>query len=167
MFLYKYLRTELAVHSALFAIIEDALFYWTHRLLHTPFLYRHFHKLHHRFKQPIALAAEFAHPVEYVLSNSIPLFVGPMLLKCHVYTFWFYLCIRLTEALDAHSGYDLPFMPFRYFPFRPGAQVHDYHHSHNTGNFGAFFTFWDKLCGTDCSYKAFQEKKRLENNVKT
>ena len=28
-------------------IIEDAAFYWVHRLLHHPKLYRHCHKVHH------------------------------------------------------------------------------------------------------------------------
>ena len=67
--------------------------------------------------------------------------------------------------MDGHSGYDLWFMPFRYFPFRPGAQVHNYHHSHNIGNYGSFFCIWDKICGTDMSYKAYAAAKRLKKEL--
>ena len=94
--------------------------------------------------------------MEYLFANSLPLFLGPFLLRSHIKTFWIWLVIRLTEGVDGHSGYDFWFMPFRYFPFRPGANVHDYHHSHNMGNYGSFFTFWDKICGTDLSYADYQ-----------
>ena len=143
------------------------MFYWLHRLMHTPFFYRHVHKLHHTYHQPTALASEYAHPIEHLTSNFLPLIGGPLLLRCHVITFWVWLTLRLTESYEGHSGYDLWFMPYRYFPFRPGAQVHDYHHSHNKGNYGSFFTFWDKLCGTDESFNAYkwaQKQKQLHTN---
>ena len=43
--------------------INDTLFYWAHRLLHTPVLYRAIHKRHHRFTATVGIASEFAHPV--------------------------------------------------------------------------------------------------------
>lgn len=156
----QYDWTELLTHIPVYLILEDAAFYWFHRLLHTPFLYKHIHKVHHSYHQPIPLAAEYTHPIDYILTGSLPLFLGPFVMKSHVYTFWIWLLIRATEAMDGHSGYDLWFMPFRYFPFRPGSQVHDYHHSHNKGNYGSFFYFWDKLCGTDLSYIDYQDAKR-------
>ena len=67
--------------------------------------------------------------------------------------------------MEAHSGYDLWFMPFRYFPFRPSAHVQDYHHSHIKGfshHYGTVFTIWDKLCGTDLSYVAYNEAITLK-----
>lgn len=45
-----------------FFVINDALFYWAHRLLHHPKLYGRIHKQHHEFKQSIGIAAEYAHP---------------------------------------------------------------------------------------------------------
>ena len=147
----------MVIQIPIFMIIVDTQFYWTHRLLHTPYLYKTIHKIHHCYHYPIPLSYEYAHPIENFLTGALPLLTGPFLLKSHIYTFWVWLCIRIIESMDAHSGYDLWFMPFRYFPFRPGAQVHDYHHSHNKGNYGAFFTIWDKLCGTDLSYVAYNE----------
>ena len=99
-----------------------------------------------------------------LLSTSLPFpsqtsLHGPLLLKSHIMTFWIWLVIRLSEAVDGHCGYDFWFVPFRYFPFRPGANVHDYHHSHNVGNYGSFFIFWDRICGTDVSYQEYQKRE--------
>lgn len=48
--------------------VDDALFYWFHRGLHHPRVYRHIHKQHHTFKHTVGLATEYAHPVEGALN---------------------------------------------------------------------------------------------------
>lgn len=152
-------------HLPLFLLIEDFSFYWLHRALHTPFFYKHIHKLHHQYKHPNSWAVEYAHPLEYAFVNALGLFLGPLLLRPHIRTFWLWNVVRLLEGIDGHCGYDFWFSPFRYFPFRPGANVHDYHHSHNVGNYGSFFVFWDRICGTDMSfldYKTRQAKRNLQ-----
>uniref|UniRef100_A0A6A7G422 Delta(7)-sterol 5(6)-desaturase erg32-like isoform X1 n=2 Tax=Hirondellea gigas TaxID=1518452 RepID=A0A6A7G422_9CRUS len=47
-------------------VYQDYLTYWHHRIYHHPVLYRHFHKLHHRYKQPTAFSVTAIHPVEFV-----------------------------------------------------------------------------------------------------
>lgn len=42
-----------------------------HRLYHIPFLYRHFHKLHHTYKQPTAFSVTALHPFETVSMQMI------------------------------------------------------------------------------------------------
>lgn len=145
-----------------FMVIEDCGFYWVHRLFHTPYLYKRFHKQHHSFIHTHPLAAEYFHPVEY-FATGIPILAGPFLFRTHIYVFWIWLFIRIWEAIDGHCGYDLKFIPFRYFPFRPTALIHSYHHSHSVGNYGSFTVFWDWLCGTDISYKSYTiaQKKKI------
>src|SRR4051795_10360295 len=52
------------VHLLAFVLIEDTIFYWAHRALHVPWLFRRVHARHHRFRFVRAHAAEYAHPLE-------------------------------------------------------------------------------------------------------
>eukprot|EP01121_Diplochlamys_sp_Union-15-3_P014941 TRINITY_DN483_c0_g1_i1.p1 TRINITY_DN483_c0_g1~~TRINITY_DN483_c0_g1_i1.p1 ORF type:complete len:260 (-),score=17.56 TRINITY_DN483_c0_g1_i1:72-851(-) len=154
---------EILLHFAFFILVNDTLFYWSHRLLHTPLLYQRIHKRHHDYKVSIGIAAEYAHPIETLISNSIPTLLGTVIIGPHFVTLLLWLFFRLWETVDAHSGYDLPIAPLKWLPFTGGAERHDFHHSKNIGNFGAFFTFWDHVMGTDVT---FLEWKKKQNNGK-
>ena len=142
-----------------FMVIDDAWFYWAHRLLHTPWLYRHVHKRHHRFRFTHPLASEFAHPAEDLLSNTVATVLGPLLLGSHMALVWLYGYIKLSQTVEAHSGYVVPF-PFSVWSLRAalgGEQGrHEFHHSRNVGNFGGFFDWWDRAMGTDAAYEAWR-----------
>eukprot|EP00729_Bicosta_minor_P016615 gene16615-10490_t len=134
-------------------VTEDTLFYWTHRAMHHKLVYAKVHKMHHEFKVPCAMAAEYAHPLEYFLSNAVPYAAGPMITgvifgHVHVFATWIWGFLRVWEAVDGHSGYRVECSPFALFPFRPSAADHDWHHSKNAGNFASFFPWWDHFMGT-------------------
>lgn len=83
---------------AVCAMVEDTMFYWGHRLLHTKYLHKYVHKWHHRFNNAtstIAIASENALPPEFILGNLIPVIAGPMLLRGHIFLFWFWVAIRI------------------------------------------------------------------------
>ena len=122
----------------------DFSFYWQHRISHHRFFYSKFHKQHHMFKQSVAVAFEFAGTVEALFVNGLPLFVAFFFANLHVIQLSLFLAIRITETIDAHCGYDIPLVFWRYVS---GARAHDLHHSQNRGNFGMFH-FWDYVCGT-------------------
>lgn len=124
--------------------IEEALFYYSHRLLHTKWFYDKVHYWHHRYVEPVALMAISAHPVEHLLSNVLPLVVGPIVLQtpCRVTKLW--IAIATVNGILAHCGYHLG--------FKVKGGSHDLHHRFRTGNYGVIGLF-DYLHGTRLDLK--------------
>ena len=153
-----------SVISQIFACIwiDDTYFYWAHRLCHTvPYIYKNIHKQHHKFRKPVGISVEYAHPLEDIFVNTLGTVLGPLLLGAHYRTFIFYTLLKLWQSIEAHSNYSFPF-PFSFWSFIEGmdcADAHDFHHSHNVGNYGGMFMFWDWICGTDAAYNKFRAKK--------
>jgi len=151
-----------AIQIVLFMLVEDTAFYWSHRMLHHPAIYKYIHKRHHEFKATIGIASEYAHPLEGIFSNVLPFMTGPLLVgyfwDLHVVTFWFWLFIRVVETTEGHCGYAFPFSPFSCLPFQGGPERHYFHHSNNAGSYGSFFNYWDKIMGTDVPFVEYQKK---------
>ena len=159
----------LAVSITLFMLVEDMTFYWTHRLLHWRVIYPYIHKIHHTHSTTVGIAAEFAHPLEFVLGNMLPVALGPHLLgpNVHLLTVIAWYVIRISETLDGHCGYEFSWSPFRLIPFSGSAEYHDFHHAANVGNFGSFFLIWDSVFGTNKAfYEALKEREaqKLKND---
>jgi len=141
----------------LLSIVNETLFYWSHRLLHTRWLYGPVHKKHHTFKVPIGIAAAFATPPEEMLSTFLSTIFPTIPLGVHLYTLLLWLAFRVWETIDAHSGYLLPFSPFTILT--NNAAHHDFHHSHNVGAYGTFVHFWDYVMATDSDFKRWWNKE--------
>ncbi|KAJ5239688.1 hypothetical protein N7468_004307 [Penicillium chermesinum] len=120
-------------------LLRETLFYYSHRLLHVPSLYRRIHKKHHKFTAPIALAAQYAHPVEQIFANALPISLPPQLLRSHVLTFWVFLAWELFNTATVHSGYDF---------FHNKAKDHDLHHEKFNLNYGSIGLL-DSIHGTN------------------
>lgn len=88
--------------------------------MHMKWLYKYFHKKHHEWTSPIAVVALYAHPVEHIISNMIPPFLGIYFMRTHVSVAWTWTFLAICYTLNEHSGYHLPFLP--------SAEYHDYHH---------------------------------------
>merc|ERR1712086_926156 len=102
----------------------DAWFYGTHRLLHTPRMYRAIHCVHHQWYKPTSMAAFYAHPAEFMVGNLCGVIVGPLIaslvykpcINGTLFVVWVLCCF--TGTMFAHSG--SPAL---------GASAHDRHHS--------------------------------------
>ncbi|XP_060524449.1 lathosterol oxidase-like [Cylas formicarius] len=126
-------------------IYHDYTTYWLHRIYHWPFLYKHFHKLHHKYKQPTAFSVTAIHPVESMhiqMTMAIPLFVVP------VHWLPFYTCVFYAyyHGIIDHSGVN--FKAFWWQPWQPDAIFHDNHHQYFHVNFAFNISLWDKIHGT-------------------
>lgn len=142
-------------------LVEEVFFYWSHRLLHHRRFYKHCHKLHHEFKAPIGLAAEYSHPFEYVVSNFIPGILGPELIKSHPYSAWAWLIFGVSMTVFHHSGFIFPF-----YPFKEWTLMHDYHHYSFYSNLGVVGIL-DKLMGTNGGEDYKQWKTEVLRRIAT
>lgn len=170
----------MAAQVVLFFFMEDIWHYFTHQAMHYGPLYKHIHKIHHKYSAPFGLAAEYAHPIEVLLLGIGS--VGSPLLYCalsgnlHIATVYIFITLRLFQAVDAHSGYGACFPLFRtyalclrfssdfpwslqhWFPLWAGAEHHDYHHMAFMDNFSSSFRYLDFIFGTDERYKSHKAK---------
>ncbi len=147
---------------AFFIVLDDFLYYWMHRTLHTPWLYKHVHSVHHRITIPFALTGNYMHAVEFVATSTLVL-IGPSLVGAHVVTLWAWIIFRQFEAADGHCGYDVPWNPGLLVPFYKGAAYHDFHHRRFFGNYAGFFAYLDKLFGGTYS-KGYEEYRRAHQH---
>ncbi|XP_065349651.1 fatty acid hydroxylase domain-containing protein 2-like [Cloeon dipterum] len=137
---------ELAFHD----FVYEVTFYLSHKLLHTKWLYKRVHKTHHEWAPPIAVAAAYAHPFEYVVSNTTPISAGPIIIGSHPLSIWTWVAYLTLQTLTVHSNYHLPGFQNPLF--------HDFHHVKFNQNYGSV-GFMDRLFGTDELFQKNKSKK--------
>jgi len=117
------------LHLIGYILIEEVMFYYTHRLFHEyPALYKRYHKIHHEFTAPISITARYAHMLEDLLSNLLPVVSGPILMGSHPMQLLVWVLLGITATLQSHSGIHLP--------FSSSPEAHDYHHLKFNVNYG-------------------------------
>ena len=147
-------------------ICNTWLFYIAHRALHNKYLYGKIHKQHHEYNGTISFAAEYAHPIEGILANSIPTLIGGIIVGAHPLQFALWLAWRLQETYESHSGYAFygTFLHKIGLTNADSALFHDFHHSKNIGNYSGIQC--DALFGTDNGwnewYKNWVKQKNEE-----
>lgn len=132
-------------------LAHDAYFYWTHRAMHHPRLYKATHHTHHASKQPTAFASFAFHPWEALIASwFIPAlaFVVPM----HLGVFIAFVLLATVWAVTNHAGWE--FLPRHFLDGPVGrwlitARHHNLHHTKFRRNYGLYFRLWDRAMGTD------------------
>ena len=135
---------------ALVILVQDAYFYFAHRLLHTRKLIR-YHGVHHRSKVPTPFVMYAFHPVEALVHFvRLPL----MMLLFPVCP----LVLIFTEGLVSnvinvysHLNHEPRFLRHlrRLHGWTSATSVyHDLHHERVRGNYGFYLKVWDRMFGT-------------------
>lgn len=97
--------------------------------------HQHVHKKHHEFKSPTALAAVYAHPLEVLFANVLPLWVGPcVVMDSHLATWYLWIVVAVIGTQYNHAGYRL--LPL-WLDHNP--DFHDRHHVEFEGNYGLLY----------------------------
>lgn len=121
----------------------DAAAYYYHMLGHRPFMYKHFHKVHHRYSAPEYFTLSAVHPVEWlvqVLYTFAPAFLFPI----HAGAYLGILAIAYVYGFWDHSGIKLKFN----LPFHGSNSFHDDHHKYFHVNFGFLTPLFDMIHDT-------------------
>lgn len=129
----------------------DTWFYWSHRLLHTDWLFHHAHFLHHRILNPSVFAAYSHHPIETLFGNSF-FFLLVLLVPLHPLALAGIGGVISVAAHLLHSGFEIaPSGALQHPVLRwiGTATHHNLHHSEGTANFGSLLNVWDTVAGTN------------------
>jgi sterol desaturase/sphingolipid hydroxylase (fatty acid hydroxylase superfamily) len=145
------LGTDLAVLAAI-VIAHDAYFYWAHRLMHHPKLFKTFHRPHHRSITPTPWAAySFAIPEAVVMFMFVP--IWQFFVPTPGWVMFVWLNFQIIRNAMGHAGFE--FFP-RWWLATPLTSWinttvhHDLHHAGSFNhNYGLYFTWWDKMMGTE------------------
>lgn len=132
-------------------IIHDTYFYWVHRAMHHPKLFKHMHRTHHRSRNPTPFTAyAFDAPEAVVMAAFLPIMV--LFLPLHHVSIGLVLAIMILRNAIGHCGFEVfPRKTLRspWLSWNTTVTHHDMHHRYNRSNYGFYFSWWDKLMGTE------------------
>jgi sterol desaturase/sphingolipid hydroxylase (fatty acid hydroxylase superfamily)/uncharacterized protein (DUF2147 family) len=136
---------------ALMIVAHDAYFYWTHRAIHNPRLFRAFHRRHHKSNNPSPFTAYSFDLGEAAINGAfVPLWM--IVVPTQWWVVGVFMLHQIVRNTLGHSGYEL--FPARrdgrpLFDFLTTTTHHDLHHSSAGANYGLYFTWWDRIMGTE------------------
>lgn len=142
---------EMAGAVVLLLVFNDMWFYACHRALHTRWLFKHVHAVHHRSIDTNPFTAYSFHAIEALVLGIwlIPLCVWVPLPAA---VLGVTAVIGLLNNLGSHLGYE--FFP-AWLLRVPGLRwantttFHGLHHARSHGNYGLFTRVWDRLGNTE------------------
>lgn len=141
--------------------IHETYYYWIHRWMHIPSIFRIVHRVHHDSHITSPWTAFSFHPLEGLL-QAIILPVICMVIPMHLHVLILMLTIMTLSSVVNHLGVEIyPSWMHRYALGRLliGATHHSLHHKQYKYNFGLYFTFWDRWGKTESPvyHRTFQD----------
>jgi ring-1,2-phenylacetyl-CoA epoxidase subunit PaaE len=149
-------------------LISDTWFYWCHRGMHHPKIYRYVHALHHKSLDVNPYTSTSFHVVEAVM---LTIWILPLclIMSISMTALGIVQVLGTFNNLKSHLGYELFPKFFSIPPFNMliTATNHSLHHTQYNGNYGLFFRFWDIVCGTELNTtnSTFEEIHQRKNET--
>lgn len=134
----------------IYIILQETYYYWVHRWMHIPAIFKIVHKVHHDSRIASPFTAFSFHPWETLL-QAVFLPVLFLIIPIHYFVIIILLVIMSISSVINHLDIDV-------YPQNPknllkkniiGAAHHSLHHKYFNCNFGLYFTFWDKIKRTE------------------
>ena len=141
----------LAISYVSVLILQDAYFYFTHRLFHHPLFFKWLHEGHHRSKETTPWTSFAFDPLEAVF-QALFLIVIAYLIPIHFITLIAILITMTVWAVVNHLKLDLfpPNFPHHWLgKWFIGPAHHSIHHHRFSKHYGLYLTIWDKLLSTN------------------
>ena len=131
-------------------ILHDTYFYWMHRAMHHPKLFKLFHLVHHRSTNPSPWAAYAFHPLEAIFEIGI-FVIFLFTIPIHTLHFVIFFLMSIIYNVYGHLGWEI--YPKGFNKHWLGKWIntsvnHNQHHQYFKGNYGLYFLFWDRIMGT-------------------
>lgn len=152
----------LIVSFLIVLFIDDMFFYWSHRAMHHPKLYKFFHRVHHESTDPSPLTAFAFHPSEAVIEQMMH-FVLPFLLPLNFGVMIAWQIFSMLNNVLGHLGYEIypkGWVKLPLLKFKTASTHHNMHHQLFNGNYALYFTWWDKWMGTE-----FKDYENRHNQI--
>ena len=152
--------------AAVYLLLQDAHYYWMHRLMHWRPLFRWMHAGHHRHPEPSPFAGFAFDPAEAALTGwLLPALTFVIPIEIHLAVALLML-ITVTGVMN-HAGWEV--WPRRVVEGPVGrtlitASHHAQHHGRYGCNYGLHFQLWDRLMGTNAeggAHPAWKERSRV------
>jgi len=130
--------------------MHDAYFYFAHRIMHHPTLFKHVHLVHHYSTNPSPWAAYAFHPLEAIVEQGIVV-IFYFTIPIHITHLAIFFLFSIMYNVYGHLGYEL--YPRGFNKTMIGKWIntstnHNQHHQYFKGNYGLYTLIWDRVFGT-------------------
>jgi ring-1,2-phenylacetyl-CoA epoxidase subunit PaaE len=142
-------------------VVEDTYFYWMHKTVHSPKLYKLIHRVHHESIDTTPFTSYSFHPIEAAL-EIVPMGLIMVMAYFFPVPFWgllFWQLLSIALNVLGHSGYELfpsYWNNYWFLKWKLPATHHNMHHERFNGNYGLYFIWWDRIMGTE--FPDYEEK---------
>lgn len=135
----------------IYMFIHDTYFFWTHKIIHHPKLFRTFHQIHHNSRSPTPWAS-FSFSLWEACIEALIIPVLAFIIPIHIGVLAVVLTTMTVFGVTNHAGYEIfprAWMRGPWGRIMITATHHNLHHRNYSVNYGLYFRFWDKWMGSD------------------
>lgn len=132
-------------------ILNDTYFYWMHRLVHHPKLFKKVHLVHHQSTNPSPWTSYSFHFLEAILEVLFAPILF-LLIPMHPLALFIFAFLAFIFNVYGHLGYEIAPKWFRHsflFEIINTSAHHNLHHHKFKGNYGLYFRIWDRIMKTE------------------